>query len=101
MDGLLRHRRPGRDVDQTRFALAFGPTAWFINEKESGWRTRVDPADADYSHVFLWRWNVREIRQSSVTLLEVLDRLKPTDTRLHDEIMQLISGDRAGGHAPS
>ncbi len=77
--------------DETRFGLVFGPTAWFTNEREQGWKSTVDPEDADYSHVFFWRKNARVVRQSSVTLREVLDGLEPSDARLHDEILEALS----------
>lgn len=51
-----------------------------------------DPDIADYSRLFLTRVNTHEIRQSVVTLQEVLDGLEPEDDRLlHDELVRLLS----------
>ena len=69
--------------------LKFGPSAWFANERDSHWKVKVDPKAADYSRLFITWAKTREIRQSMVTLQEVLDGLPHSDRRLHDEIMQL------------
>ena len=71
--------------------LKFGPSAWYANEVHSQWEATVDPEVADYSRLFLTWVKTREIRQSAVTLQEVLDGLPPDDRRLHDEIVQLLS----------
>ena len=47
---------------------------------------------ADYSHLFLTRAGLREIRQSAVTLRDVLDGLRHDDRRLHDEITEFWLG---------
>ncbi|MEX1093682.1 MAG: hypothetical protein WEB67_05575 [Acidimicrobiia bacterium] len=53
---------------------------------------KVDPDIADYSRLFLTRVNTHEIRQSVVTLQEVLDGLEPEDDRLlQDELVRLLS----------
>ena len=78
------------DLDEAPLQLKFGPTAWFANEQDPHWKRTVDPAAADYSRLFLTRASLKEIRQSVVTLQEVLDGLEPTDLRLHDEIVQLM-----------
>lgn len=79
----------GEDIGEARLQVKFGPSAWFANEKDPHWRRTVDRSIVDYSHVFLTRARYREIRQSAVTLQEVLDGLTPTDRRLHDEIVQM------------
>ncbi|WP_299449640.1 PD-(D/E)XK nuclease family protein [uncultured Serinicoccus sp.] len=81
----------GEDIGEARLQLKFGPSAWFANESDPAWRQRVDPAVADYSRLFLTRAANREVRQSIVTLQEVVDGLDKTDTRLHDEIVQLLA----------
>ena len=49
-----------------------------------------------YTTIQNWSNNVynlasrREVRQSTVSLQEVLDGLRPDDTRLHDEIVQML-----------
>ena len=73
-----------------RLQLKFGPSAWFANEKDPNWKRKVDPEVADYSRLFITRAKTKEIRQSVVTLQEVLDGLAPSDLRLHDEIVQLL-----------
>jgi hypothetical protein len=74
-----------------RLQLKFGPSAWYANEKDPNWKRTVDPEVADYSRLFLTRAKTKEVRQSEVTLQEVLDGLAPSDRRLHDEIVQLLS----------
>lgn len=72
--------------------VKFGPSAWFANEKDAHWTRSVPAADADYSRLFLTRKPNKEIRQSSVTLQDVLDGIAPGDLRLRDEIVALITG---------
>jgi hypothetical protein len=79
----------GEDIGEARLQLKFGPSAWFANERDPHWRYTVDRSIVDYSHVFVTRARYREIRQSAVTLQEVLDGLTPSDRRLHDEIVQM------------
>ncbi|MEZ4491682.1 MAG: hypothetical protein R3C29_00020, partial [Dehalococcoidia bacterium] len=71
--------------------LKFGPSAWYANEIDSHWMRMVDREAADYSRLFITRAKTREIRQSAVTLHEVLEGLSPDDGRLHDEIVQILS----------
>lgn len=73
--------------------LKFGPTAWFANERGLGWKSTVDTSVVDYSKVFVTHWPAGVIRQSTVTLQEVLDGLESTDTRLYDEAMRLLGVD--------
>ena len=81
----------GESFGEAGLQLKFGPSAWFANEKDPGWKRTVDPQVADYSRLFLTRPKTKEVRQSEVTLQEVLDGLAPSDLRLHDEIVQLLS----------
>jgi hypothetical protein len=81
----------GEKFGEARLQLKFGPSAWFANEKDTHWKRTVDPEVADYSRLFLTRAKTKEVRQSEVTLQEVLDGLAPSDRRLHDEIVQLLS----------
>lgn len=81
----------GDDFGEAKLQLKFGPSAWFANEKDSNWIRTVDSRLADYSRVFLTRAKNREVRQSAVTLQEVLDGLAPADLRLHDEIVGLLT----------
>lgn len=83
----------GDEFGEARLALKFGPSAWFANEHDPNWTHTVDPAVADYSRVFLTRSRFREVRQSVVTLREVLDGLEPADLRLHDEIVKFLHDD--------
>lgn len=77
----------------TLIQLKFGPSAWYANEGVSGWKTTVDTSVVDYSSVFVTHWPAGVIRQSTVKLQEVLDGLNSTDTRLHDEVIQLLGVD--------
>jgi hypothetical protein len=79
----------GETFGEARLQLKFGPSAWFANEEDPNWQRSVDRGLADYSRLFLTRAKLREIRQSTVTLNEVLDGLQPDDLRLHDEIVEL------------
>ena len=81
----------GQEFGEARLQLKFGPSAWFANEKDPNWKRTVDPEVADYSRLFLTRAKTKEVRQSEVTLQEVLDGLALSDRRLHDEIVQLLS----------
>lgn len=81
----------GVDFGEAKLQLKFGPSAWLANESDPNWTRRVDPGIADYSRIFLTRAKNREVRQSSVTLQEVLDGLSPADLRLHDEIVKLLA----------
>ena len=72
------------------FQLKFGPSAWYANEKDKSWKRTVSASAADYSCLFLTRLKTKEVRQSAVTLLEVLDGLSSDDFRLRDEIVRLI-----------
>jgi PD-(D/E)XK nuclease superfamily len=81
----------GERFGEASLALKFGPSAWFAIEKDPHWKWTVDPEVADYSRLFLTRAKTKEVRQSEVTLQEVLDGLAPSDLRLHDEIVQLLS----------
>jgi len=81
----------GEDIGEHKLQLKFGPSAWYANEKDPKWERRVDPGAADYSRLFLTRWaRGKEVRQSEVSLQEVLDGLESRDRRLHDEIKQLL-----------
>lgn len=80
----------GPDFGEAKLQLKFGPSAWFANEKDANWRNTVHPALADYSRLFLTRASTREVRQSAVTLQQVLDGLAPTDLRLQGEIAELL-----------
>lgn len=78
----------GAEIGEDEIQFKFGPSAWHANN-DGVWRRTVDPATADYTRVFLTHRKRLEIRQSAVTLQEVLDGIRPDDRRLHDEIVQL------------
>jgi hypothetical protein len=80
------------DLGQPRLQLKFGPSAWFANERDPSWTRTVDSGQADYSRLFLTRAGVKEIRQSTLSIQDVLDGIKPDDHRLHDEIVALLRG---------
>lgn len=82
------------DIGEAALQLKFGPSAWHANENDSHWKITIDPAEADYSHVFITRATTLELRQSPVTLKEVLDGLDPTDVRLRDAILGLLATSR-------
>ncbi|PWJ25483.1 PD-(D/E)XK nuclease superfamily protein [Branchiibius hedensis] len=78
----------GEGNSEAPLQLKFGPSAWFANEKDSAsWKRVVE--DPDYSRVFITRASRYEIRQTSVSLAEVLDGLPANDRRLHDAIIDL------------
>ena len=68
--------------------IKFGPSAWFANEKDKHWKLCV--VNPDYSHIFIADSQTKEIRQSAVTLGEVLDGLSPDDNRLCEEFLNLL-----------
>lgn len=70
--------------------IKFGPSAWFSNEQDDYFQKTVTPEIADYARLFLTRAKSHEIRQSAVSLHEVLSGLAPDDTRLHDEFIALL-----------
>ncbi|MDQ0870178.1 hypothetical protein QFZ70_002651 [Arthrobacter sp. V1I9] len=80
------------DLSQTRLQIKFGPSAWFANERDPSWTRTVDSSQADYSKLFLTGAGVKEVRQSTVSIYDVLDGLEPADPRLHDEIIGLLKG---------
>lgn len=81
------------DFGEDHLQIKFGPSAWYANEKDPHWTLTVDPEVADYSRLFITRARTREIRQSQVSLHEVLDGLAPDDLRLRDELVQILRGD--------
>lgn len=79
------------DDPSTRLAqIKFGPSAWYANERDTHWQIKVPTDQADYSRLFLTRGT--EIRQSQVSLHDVLDLRDSSDLRLRDELLALISG---------
>jgi hypothetical protein len=79
-----------QDELEPGFQLKFGPSAWHANENDKAWKRTVSASAADYSCLFLTRLRTKEVRQSAVTLQEVLDGLSNDDFRLRDEIARLI-----------
>lgn len=79
-------------LGQSRLQLKFGPSAWFANEQDPSWTRTVDSGQADYSRLFLTRAGVKEVRQSTVSIQDVLDGIDRADLRLHDEMIELLRG---------
>lgn len=79
----------GKGEDPRRFELILGPTAWKYIEDPDDWVNAQPPSDPDYRHLFLYR-NGHVIRQSAVTLAEVLAGLEPDDHRLCEEALALL-----------
>lgn len=79
------------DFGEAALQLKFGPSAWFAIEQDTEWKYSVAPGEADYSRIFITLARSREVQQSVVTLQEVLDGLDPHDTRLHDEMVELLA----------
>ncbi|WP_338538292.1 PD-(D/E)XK nuclease family protein [Janibacter terrae] len=75
------------NLPEARLQIKFGPSAWHANEADAFWKNGVAREAADYSRLFLTHAPLAEVKQSSVSLQEVLDGLDPADRRLHDEIM--------------
>jgi hypothetical protein len=77
--------------------LKFGPSAWYANAGGRGdwgsdtWKETVPVDQADYTRLFITSPKALEIRQSAVTIAEVLGDLSFDDYRLRDEIIQLIT----------
>ncbi len=70
--------------------VKFGPSAWYANEHDNYWKSTVDRTVTDYSHLFLTHVETRQIRQSALTLQEILDGIPTNDLRLHDELSELL-----------
>lgn len=81
---------PESEIGRARLQLKFGPSAWFANEQDPDWKMKVDPDVADYSHLFITRAGEKELRQSQVTIKEVLGGLEATDVRLRDEMLDML-----------
>lgn len=78
------------DGTEDDIQLIFGPSAWHTQHEAA-----PSPlADPDYSRIFIWRHSTKEFRQSAVTLQEILDGLDHEDTRLRDEILELLDDRR-------
>ena len=80
-----------RDGEVTVFVL-FGPSAWADNEvnRYKSWDVRID--EPDYSRLAIGYGPNKELRQSSVTMEDILNGLAPDDTRLLDEILSAVRG---------
>ncbi|MDC5696883.1 PD-(D/E)XK nuclease family protein [Intrasporangium calvum] len=78
------------DGTEDDIQLIFGPSAWHA-QLESAPAPLAHP---DYSRIFIWRHSTKQFRQSAVTLQEVLDGLNHEDTRLRDEILELLDHGR-------
>src|SRR5699024_10407179 len=78
------------DVNAPVIQIKFGPTAQYAIEQDPDWKDVVDPDSAEYSRLFITQREGLVIRQSTVTLQEVLTGLEPGDRRLHDEIIALL-----------
>ena len=72
--------------------IKFGPSAWFANTGDGGFDTRVPASEVDYTRLFVTHPGRKILRQSSVSLAEVLAGLKEGDVRLRDELLKLING---------
>jgi hypothetical protein len=73
--------------------VKFGPSAWFANDSDTQWKHKVAADEVDYSRLFITRAGASILRQSQVTIQEVLNGLEPSDRRLHDEIVDLLGAD--------
>lgn len=96
VDDQLRHRRARRRGPRGTAAAAEVRTVGLVRQRarptlaahgRPGCRGLLLPAPHP-------REENKELRQLAVTLHEVLDGLEPTDHRLHDEIVRMLSDDR-------
>lgn len=88
---LLEVCAGGTMPSEPNIHVMFGPSAWYADEQDDYWKTTVDIAVTDYSHLFVADVENRTIRQSALTLQDVLAGIPTTDLRLHDELGQLIT----------
>ena len=80
-----------KDGGRGLLQIKFGPSAWFARETPEGRRyfPKHEPTgEADFEHLFL-TWN-GEIRQSSVTMMDVLSGVPDHNTQLRDDALALI-----------
>jgi hypothetical protein len=85
------------DTPEAKLQVKFGPSAWHAVQADPWWRPQSEPTSVDFSHLFVTRAAQREIRQSSVTMQDVMDGLRPADRRLHDEIVAMWRGPSDSG----
>lgn len=78
---------------QHHLQLKFGPSAWNANEEDEGWSHTVPSDDADYAQLFVTDVRRKVVRQSAVSLKEVLEGIAPDDVRLRDEIVALMKAE--------
>lgn len=72
--------------------VMFGPSAWADNEQNifKSWEVMID--EPDYSRLVIGYGAKRQLRQSSVTMEDILNGLAPDDTRLLGEIVSAVRG---------
>ncbi|WP_206448790.1 PD-(D/E)XK nuclease family protein [Agrococcus sp. KRD186] len=75
---------------QSRIQLKFGPSAWHAIERDPNWADAFDSPPPEYSQIFLTYAGGKRIRQSAVSLREVLEGLSSDDRRLHEEVLSLL-----------
>lgn len=77
-------------MDEAAFQIKFGPSAWYANTRDAAWNATTRPSATDYSCLFLTHRATKQVRQSAVTLEEVLNGVAADDFRLRDEILDLL-----------
>lgn len=70
--------------------IKFGPSAWHACVEDKTWNCTHKKEELDFMCLFILRNSNSSIRQSRVRLEEVLQGLEPTDTRLHNEIVDFL-----------
>lgn len=80
----------GGNTEEAPLQVEFGPSARYANVDDPGWGRTAGRGEAEYSHLFLTRAVTREVRQSAVTLQQVLDGISYNDRTLHDEVVDLL-----------
>lgn len=78
------------ETDETESVLLikFGPSAWYANERDVHWGYGDATGTADYSRLFL-TWDGK-IRQSEVSIEQVLEGMATDDLRLRDAALDMI-----------
>ncbi|TWG97111.1 PD-(D/E)XK nuclease superfamily protein [Nocardioides sp. J9] len=79
-----------QDLPTDRLQVKFGPSAWYAIEEDPHWVDKPDGSAPDYSKLFVTVPSRGQIRQTDVSLDEVLTGLTASDSRIRDAVVALL-----------